>query len=53
MCIATWKATKIERRSSEDKESMIHFEEKEKTNEATLTELEGWSFGITMLPCVQ
>ena len=43
---------KLQRRGSEDVESTIHFEEKE-TNEATLTELEGRSFGISMLPCVR
>ena len=32
-------------------ESMIHF--KEKTNEATLTELESRSIGISILPCVR
>ena len=45
--------TKLERRGSEDVESMIHFEEKEKTNEATLTELKGRSFGTSMLPHVR
>ena len=44
---------RLERKGSEDIESMIHFEEKEKTNEATLTEFEVRSFGILMLPRVR
>ena len=53
MCVEMVTNVESDKAREERLKSMIHFEEKEKTNEAMLTGLEGRVFGIFMLPYVQ